>query len=617
MPEQRILHTDKDGNNVILHYELDESGNETNRCVTYDRFPDRRYEYLTADQAAEKILKGERVEYCYIEELSRESLERVEVGMQSGNFTKTGRIQRVLLSEEYFEFVLMGKLSISFSIIGKMDLQCTKINIRTYIYSTAIMGKANFAHVTFSEYAEFSRTKIFGKAEFISTTFMDQANYESAEFFGEVTFSSKFEKKVSFCCAEFFKFTTLSCYSSCDADFSGAVFSGYTTIGLSSFNGKADFRSSKFKNRTSFEGVYFEQAIFRNVVFSGSVSWSFCVFNDSVEIIESVFSSPSSLQWSWSKSSRIRDTRFEKAFKINSLTTAALTLANSIFSENLLLTIRIKEQITEDMTSFQENFDDDIMFSTIGRPQNYQTKLDLLQKLSSTTPNINLENILIQGDFRCDFEHLEPKGNEPVLKPHREGDWKKAQKQYTWLAEQYRKQGSFEDEDDANMWASECGRMLTPRCSRIGLGVMTMLSIVFGKAIHIYGLVALPILAVFLGCGMLFAFPRFGKWVVFKHILGYGVRPWKVATSIGITITIFWIIFCIANYNHLLGYPNGPVTGIPWLDSLYFSIITFATVGYGDVHPTSWAASFAMIEGLLGVILNAALIVTLFRKLVR
>ena len=29
------------------------------------------------------------------------------------------------------------------------------------------------------------------------------------------------------------------------------------------------------------------------------------------------------------------------------------------------------------------------------------------------------------------------------------------------------------------------------------------------------------------------------------------------------------------------------VEGWPWLDSLYFSTVTLATVGYGDLHPTT------------------------------
>ena len=54
-----------------------------------------------------------------------------------------------------------------------------------------------------------------------------------------------------------------------------------------------------------------------------------------------------------------------------------------------------------------------------------------------------------------------------------------------------------------------------------------------------------------------------------------------------------------------------------YLNALYFSVITFATVGYGDVRAVGWAAGLAMVEGLLGIALNAALVVVIFRKLIR
>src|SRR3989344_693926 len=39
-----------------------------------------------------------------------------------------------------------------------------------------------------------------------------------------------------------------------------------------------------------------------------------------------------------------------------------------------------------------------------------------------------------------------------------------------------------------------------------------------------------------------------------------------------------------------------------WLDSLYFSVITLATVGYGDLHPTQDISKvFTMIYVLVGV----------------
>jgi voltage-gated potassium channel len=52
--------------------------------------------------------------------------------------------------------------------------------------------------------------------------------------------------------------------------------------------------------------------------------------------------------------------------------------------------------------------------------------------------------------------------------------------------------------------------------------------------------------------------------------------------------------------------------GLPWIDSLYFSVVTVATVGYGDIHPVTTAgkllAVVLIVTGVgtfLGVVANA------------
>jgi hypothetical protein len=59
----------------------------------------------------------------------------------------------------------------------------------------------------------------------------------------------------------------------------------------------------------------------------------------------------------------------------------------------------------------------------------------------------------------------------------------------------------------------------------------------------------------------------------------------------------------------------------PWHNRLatavYYSVITFATVGYGDWHPVGWARLLASAEALSGVTLMAAFTVILVRKIIR
>jgi hypothetical protein len=52
-----------------------------------------------------------------------------------------------------------------------------------------------------------------------------------------------------------------------------------------------------------------------------------------------------------------------------------------------------------------------------------------------------------------------------------------------------------------------------------------------------------------------------------------------------------------------------------WNDTVYFSFVTLATIGFGDIVPgNSMARSLAMIEGLIGVLYPAVLLARLVSR---
>jgi hypothetical protein len=77
-----------------------------------------------------------------------------------------------------------------------------------------------------------------------------------------------------------------------------------------------------------------------------------------------------------------------------------------------------------------------------------------------------------------------------------------------------------------------------------------------------------------------------------------------------------------------LAAPPSPGTDVCSLDevqpahtrmatALYFSAITFTTVGYGDWHTVGWARFFAAAEALSGITIMSAFTVILVRKIIR
>jgi len=100
----------------------------------------------------------------------------------------------------------------------------------------------------------------------------------------------------------------------------------------------------------------------------------------------------------------------------------------------------------------------------------------------------------------------------------------------------------------------------------------------------------------------------FSKEVLF----GYGERPMNVLMSSGILTVLFaWIYAGSENLIH------GNVVTTDVLSALYFSVVTFTTLGYGDYHPVGWLRFLSAFEALLGAVFIALFIVTMTRKFIR
>lgn len=118
------------------------------------------------------------------------------------------------------------------------------------------------------------------------------------------------------------------------------------------------------------------------------------------------------------------------------------------------------------------------------------------------------------------------------------------------------------------------------------------------------------------------------KSYIFWMVCGYGERPtYALITSIELVL-IFAIIYMftglsinglIINYSEIPVYKLAymPNLNSDFFKSLYFSITTFTTVGYGDITPIGWSILLSGIEMLLGVTMVGLWTATLARKITR
>lgn len=87
----------------------------------------------------------------------------------------------------------------------------------------------------------------------------------------------------------------------------------------------------------------------------------------------------------------------------------------------------------------------------------------------------------------------------------------------------------------------------------------------------------------------------------------YGESPKRVILSSLVTILGFTLLY------QGVGELEPAPTSIG--ETLYFSVITFTTLGYGDFHPATGSTQFlASVESLVGALLMALLVFVLGRR---
>ncbi len=119
----------------------------------------------------------------------------------------------------------------------------------------------------------------------------------------------------------------------------------------------------------------------------------------------------------------------------------------------------------------------------------------------------------------------------------------------------------------------------------------------------------------------LLSIDRFWSFIM-DYSTGYGEKPYKILIFSIIYMMSFALIFSVVGIHHssgelcIISPYNTVIENIRVLfQSLYFSVVTFTTLGYGDYIPTSEAGRLmAMIEAFGGDFLLALLVITVYKS---
>lgn len=98
-----------------------------------------------------------------------------------------------------------------------------------------------------------------------------------------------------------------------------------------------------------------------------------------------------------------------------------------------------------------------------------------------------------------------------------------------------------------------------------------------------------------------------------RVIWGYGEHPFR---TLGIAAgLVLFSAFCYDLSGEIL--TGGFIQKIGWGESLYLSIMTYTTVGYGDYLPMGWVRGVAALEALSGILLTPLFLISLTRRYLR
>lgn len=107
---------------------------------------------------------------------------------------------------------------------------------------------------------------------------------------------------------------------------------------------------------------------------------------------------------------------------------------------------------------------------------------------------------------------------------------------------------------------------------------------------------------------------------IIEYTSGYGYRPMRTIITGGLIWIIFGILYWILTISGLDGIVNSSQGSLQggWASlmySMYFSIITLSTTGYGEIVPLGWIVRMLSgIESVLGVLIMSLFIFTLTKK---
>jgi len=496
--------------------------------------------------------------------------------------------------------------------------------------NVTIFKNADFREATFGEYADFREATFKGVADFLKATFKGDAEFIKATFGGYAGFlgatfgedvgfgKATFKGNAIFGCATFKGADFVDANFEGGADFSEATFRGDAGFDKATFKGIADFNEATFKGVAGFVKANFEgDAGFRGTTFGGGVGLDKATFKGYVEFNKATFKGDAG----FNEATFGEEVHFLKAtFK-----------GDADFSEVTFKGYADFWKATfEDDANFRLKYL--IKIVDFSRIKVFSGK-KLFIKLNNEKGKIFFECAYLENTY-LDIELVEgilidfmgallkstkiKKGQiENHILQEKKKKFYEAQEIYLLLKNNFHSIGQYKDESWAFTKERDMERMSKSFYSLLNKYKKYSL---FKKILEQGNLLKRVIVKSKIFSKWLFS-KKAIEWFnlsISDFIYQYGENPWRVIRFALIIIFLFAIIL---NFSGIINSDStnliiefikesqgneytlrylGPILG-SFLNCLYFSVVTFTTLGYGDFQPAvGLSRFFVSLESIIG-----------------
>ena len=108
-------------------------------------------------------------------------------------------------------------------------------------------------------------------------------------------------------------------------------------------------------------------------------------------------------------------------------------------------------------------------------------------------------------------------------------------------------------------------------------------------------------------------------WLAVHELLfGYGERPMRIVYTAAAVVLGFALLYFLYPLSELRALGGSQLMD-RWWQSLYFSLVSFTTLGYGGWidHPDNWLRYLGGVQSFIGLFITAMYLVTFTRKWTR